>query len=141
MELLDGLARGSVGSTAAMGATTDDRTGLRCAADRVHDGSLLLWTAATVLRAGGVGRAGVLDAAFVAANLVAGTPAALERLLARRRDPVALVAPVAVLAAIASTLRGGWASVAAVAVLNLVSAAERRHPKYSDEHRKGQESQ
>jgi UDP-glucose 4-epimerase len=126
MELLDGLALGSVGSSAAMGATTDHRSDLRRAADRVHDGSLLLWTAATLLRAVGVGRTPVPTAVFVAANLAAGTPAALDRLRARRSDPVALCAPVAVVVAVAATLRGGWASVASVAVLNLVAAAERR---------------
>ncbi len=124
-ELIDGLASGAVGFSAAMGATKDDRTGLRRTADRIHDSSLLLWTAATVLRAAGVGRAGVTDAAFVAANLIGGTPAALERLLTRRRDTVALLAPIAVVAAVATTVRGGWSSVAAVAVLNLFATSER----------------
>jgi UDP-glucose 4-epimerase len=127
-ELLDGLASGAVGSSAAMGATDDDRTGFRRAADQIHDSSLLLWTAATALRAVGVGRAGVTDAAFVVANLVGGTPAALDRLLTRRRDPVALLAPVAVVAAVLATVRGGWPSVASVAVLNLFAESERRRP-------------
>ena len=129
MELIDGLACGSVGSTAAMGATDDDRTGLRRAADQIHDGSLLLWSTATALRAVGVGRAGAIDAAFVVANLIAGTPAALDRLRTRRRDPVALLAPIAVVAAVASTIRGGWPSVATVAVLNLFAQAEQRRTK------------
>jgi len=129
MELIDGLACGSVGSSAAMGATEDDRTGFRRAADQIHDGSLLLWSTATALRAVGVGRAGVIDAAFVVANLVAGTPAALDRLRTRRRDPVALLAPVAVVAAVASTIRGGWMSVASVAILNLLAEAEQRRAK------------
>jgi len=77
----------------------------------------------------GVGRAGVIDAAFVVANLVAGTPAALDRLRTRRRDPVALLAPVAVVAAVASTIRGGWMSVASVAILNLLAEAEQRRAK------------
>jgi UDP-glucose 4-epimerase len=126
MELIDGLARGSVGASAAMGATEDDRTDLRRAADQIHDSSLLLWSMATVLRAVGVGRAGVIDAAFVVANLIAGTPAALDRLRTRRRDPVAILAPIAVVAAVASTIRGGWPSVATVAVLNLFAEAEQR---------------
>jgi hypothetical protein len=63
---------------------------------------------------------------FVAANLAAGTPAALDRLRARRLDPVALLAPAAVFMAVAATLRGGWASVVSVAALNLLAAAERR---------------
>ena len=126
IELIDGLASGSVGCSAAMGATEDDRTDFRRAADQIHDGSLLLWSTATALRAVGVGRAGVIDAAFVVANLVAGTPAALARLRTRRRDPVALLAPIAVVAAVASTIRGGWPSVAAVAILNLFAESERR---------------
>lgn len=125
VELLDGLARGCVGRSAAMGATTDDRTGLRRAADRVHDASLLLWSAAALLRAVGVGKTGVPDAVVVVTNLAAGTPAALDRLRARRRDPVALLAPVAVLGAVVATLRGGWAPVASLAVLNFMAASER----------------
>jgi hypothetical protein len=126
-ELLDGLASGAVGSSAAMGATAnDDRTGFRRAADQIHDSSLLLWTVATALRAVGVGRAGVTDAVFVVANLVGGTPAALDRLRARRRDPVALFAPIAVVAAVLATVRGGWPSVASVTVLNLFAQSERR---------------
>lgn len=125
-ELIDGLADGASGSTAAMGATQDDRSGFRRASDQIHDSSLLLWTTAAVLRAAGVGRAGLTDAAFVAANVVGGTPAALERLLTRRRDPVALLAPVAVVAAIATTIRGGWSSVASLAILNLFAESERR---------------
>jgi UDP-glucose 4-epimerase len=77
----------------------------------------------------GVGRAGVIDAAFVVANLIAGTPAALDRLRTRRRDPVAILAPIAVVAAVASTIRGGWPSVATVAVLNLFAEAEQRRAK------------
>ncbi len=125
-ELLDGLASGAVGSSAAMGATNDDRTGFRRVADQIHDSSLLLWTTATALRAVGVGRAGLTDAAFVAANLAGGTPAALDRLRTRRRDPVALLAPIAVVAAIAATIRGGWPSIASVTVLNLFAESERR---------------
>jgi UDP-glucose 4-epimerase len=125
-ELIDGLADGAVGFTAAMGATKDDRTGVRRAADQIHDSSLLLWTAATALRAVGVGRAGLADAAFVMANLVGGTPAALDRLRARRRDPVALLAPIAVVAAVLATIRGGWPSVASITVLNLFAESERQ---------------
>lgn len=128
-ELIDGLADGAVGSSPAMGAIEDDRSGFRRTSDQIHDSSLLLWTTAAVLRAAGVGRAGLTDAAFIAANVVGGTPAALERLLARRRDPVALLAPVAVVASIATTIRGGWSSVASVAVLNLFAESERRRAK------------
>ena len=133
LELIGGLADGAVGASAAMGATQDDRTGLRRTADRVHDSSLLLWTAATLLRAAGVGRAGVTDAAVIGANLVGGIPA-LERLLSRRRDPVALLAPVAVVTAVAATIRGGWSAVAAVAVLNLFAESERRRADTPIEH-------
>lgn len=129
MELIDGLARGSVGATAAMGATQDGRSGLRRAADRIHDTSLLLWTAAAGLRALGVGRAGAVDAAFVVTNLIAGTPTAVDRLRARRRDPVALLAPIAVLAAVAATIRGGWPSVTFVTGLNLLARAERQRTR------------
>lgn len=129
MELIDGLARGSVGPTAAMGATQDGRSGLRRAAERIHDTSLLLWTAAAWLRTLGVGRAGAVDAAFVVANLIAGTPTAVDRLRARRRDPVALLAPIAVLAAVAATIRGGWPSVTFVTGLNLLARAERQRTR------------
>jgi nucleoside-diphosphate-sugar epimerase len=129
MDLIDGLARGSVGATAAMGATQDGRSGLRRVADRIHDTSLLLWTAAAGLRALGVGRAGAVDAAFVVTNLIAGTPAALDRLRARRRDPVALLAPIAVLAAVAATIRGGLPSVTFVTGLNLLARAERQRTR------------
>lgn len=132
-ELLDGLASGAVGSSAAMGATNDDRTGFRRVADQIHDSSLLLWTTATALRAVGVGRAGLADAAFVAANLAGGTPAALDRLRTRRRDPVALLAPIAVFAAVLATVRGGWPSVASVAVLNIFAESERRRSNTSVE--------
>jgi UDP-glucose 4-epimerase len=129
MELIDGLARGSVGATAAMGAAQDGTSALRRTADRVHDTSLLLWTAAAVLRAVGVGRAGAVDAAFVVTNLLAGTPAALDRLRERRRDPVALLAPITVLAAVAATVRGGWPSVPVLAGLNLLAREERQRTR------------
>jgi hypothetical protein len=90
---------------------------------------LLLWTAAAGLRALGVGRAGAVDAAFVVTNLIAGTPAALDRLRARRRDPVALLAPIAVLAAVAATIRGGLPSVTFVTGLNLLARAERQRTR------------
>ncbi|HME47045.1 hypothetical protein [Mycobacterium sp.] len=92
----------------------------------VHDVTLILWSAVTLARALGFRWARTADTAIVAANLVSGIPAALERLRTGRRDPVALIAPVAVAAAVATTLRGGWAPVAALSVLHLVAAAERR---------------
>jgi UDP-glucose 4-epimerase len=132
-ELIDGLASGSVGASAAMGATEDDRTGLRRTADQIHDSSLLLWTATAVLRAAGVGRAGITDAAIVVANLIGGTPAALDRLRARRHDPVALLAPVTVVGSIAATIRGGWLPVASLTILNLLAGSERRRTDTSPE--------
>jgi hypothetical protein len=78
-------------------------------------------------------RAGVPDAIVVATNLASGTPLALDRILERRTDKVALVAPVAVLAALAATVRGGWAPVAATAVLHVLNGLERkRHAKDLD---------
>ena len=56
----------------------------------------LAWTALSAARALGMFRSRMPAAAAMTVNLVSGTPMALERLLARRRDPVALLAPVAV---------------------------------------------
>ena len=126
MELLDGLADGAVGTSAATGRNSHQSTGLRRTTQRAHDATLLLWSAAALARAAGIGRPGAPDAAVVAANLVFGTPMALERVRERRRDPVALVAPVAVAAAVLSTVRGGWAAVAATAVLQVVNTVEHR---------------
>ncbi len=124
-ELIDGLAEGATGSSAATGWNSKRKLTFRSVTDRVHDVTLLLWSALSIVRAVGVGRAGMPDVIVVAANLASGTPAALTRVRERRRDPVALLAPVAVVAAVAASLRGGWAPVAATAVLQVVAAAER----------------
>lgn len=68
----------------------------------------------------------MLHAAVIAANLTSGTPAALTRVRERRRDPVALLAPVAVGVAVLASLRGGRAAVAATSVLGGLGMAERR---------------
>jgi UDP-glucose 4-epimerase len=125
MELIDGLADGVVGTSAATGSESRPPTAIRATLRRVHDGSLLLWSALAVARALGVGRAGVPDAAVVATNLASGTPMALDRVFERRRDPVAVLAPLAVVAASVTTLRGGWAPVAATALLHVLNASER----------------
>lgn len=126
LELLDGLAEGAAGTSAAMGFEDGDRMDGRIALRRVHDATLVLWSALAVKRAAGKGRAGVPDAAVIAANLVSGTPMALDRLRERRRDPVALLAPAAVGAAVLATLRGGWTPVAATTALGVLAVAERR---------------
>ena len=126
LELLDGLAEGATGTSAAMGFEDGDGMDPQVTIRRVHDASLLLWGAMAVARATGKGRAGMTDAAVIATNLVSGTPMALDRLKARRRDPVALLAPAAVGVAVLSTLRGGWAPVAATAALGALAFAERR---------------
>lgn len=125
LELLDGLADGAVGMSAATGWKAQPHHAFRRATQRVHDASLLLWSAAALTRALGVNRAWVPEAAAVAANLTSGTPMALDRVRERRRDPVALLAPVAVVAALATSLRGGWAPVAATSALHLLNAIER----------------
>lgn len=124
-ELIDGLADGAVGTSAATGSESRSPMAIRGTLRRVHDGSLLAWTALAAARALGIGRAGMPDAAVVATNLASGTPMALDRVFERRRDPVALLAPLGVVAAIGCTLRGGWAPVAATAVLHLLNATER----------------
>nr|WP_235892362.1 NAD-dependent epimerase/dehydratase family protein [Mycolicibacterium hodleri] len=128
MELLNGLADGAVGASAATGSMSNPQSSFRTVAQRVHDTSLLLWSAAALSRALGLRRGGASDALVVAANLAAGTPMALDRVRERRRDPVALLAPVAVAAAVASSLRGGWGAVAATAVLHVLNAFERGRP-------------
>ncbi|MDO3634229.1 NAD-dependent epimerase/dehydratase family protein [Mycolicibacterium arseniciresistens] len=126
MELLDGMAEGAAGTSAAMGWRSEERRMTPQTIRRIHDGSLLLWTTLAVARALGFGAAKVPEAAAVAVNLAAGTPMALERVLERRRDPVAILAPLAVVAALTTTVRGGWAPVAATTALSLLAAAERR---------------
>ena len=88
--------------------------------------SLGLWTALALARALGVGKTGAPTTAAVVTNLASGTPMAAQRMLARRRDPVALLAPVAVAVAVAATRRGGWAPVVATGVLNVLNVCERR---------------
>ncbi|MCP9273185.1 NAD-dependent epimerase/dehydratase family protein [Mycolicibacterium arenosum] len=125
-ELLDGLASGAVGTSAAMGRKEEKRMSARTTVDRIHDASLALWSALTLARALGFGRAGVADAAVIAVNLASGTPMAIDRVRQRRRDPAALLAPVAVTAALAATRRGGWSPVIATSVLNVLAAFECR---------------
>jgi UDP-glucose 4-epimerase len=94
----------------------------------VHDASLAGWSMLAVLRAVRREPAGVPEAVAVAVNLAAGTPDALARLRARRRDPVALLAPPAVAAAVWSTATrsGTWWPVAATAALATLAVTERR---------------
>ncbi|WP_235568459.1 NAD-dependent epimerase/dehydratase family protein [Mycobacterium sp. Root135] len=130
-ELINGLADGAVGSSPATGWTptngkTLPATGFRRISDRTHDVSLLLWTALAVARALGVGKTGAPTTAAVVTNLASGTPMAAQRVLARRRDPVALLAPVAVAVAVAATRHGGWAPVVATGVLNVLNVSERQ---------------
>lgn len=101
--------------------------GPRSRVDAVHDISLAAWALLAAARAAGRHRAGPIDALVVGLNLVAGSPAALRRVRQRRRDPVALLAPVAVGCAVFATARprSRWAPVAAVTVLAGLAAAER----------------
>jgi nucleoside-diphosphate-sugar epimerase len=128
-ELIEGLADGAVGDSAAMGWQPQPPTDVRDAVDRAHDVTLLLWGALTVARAAGIRRVRAVDAAVVASNVVTGTPMALDRVLERRADPVALLAPVAVVAALGATVRGGWPAVAATGALALLRTLERRRKK------------
>jgi UDP-glucose 4-epimerase len=124
LELIDGLAEGAVGSTAATGFKERGRMTKSWSA-RIHDATLLLWGVLTVARAARIGRTGAPDAIVIAANLISGTPMAVDRVRARRRDAVALLAPVAVGAALLAQMRGGWTPVAAVAALGAIAAADR----------------
>lgn len=124
-ELIAGMADDAVGPSAAMGAGAG-RSRPRRVVDAVHDASLVLWSALAVGRAAGRRRAGALDAIAVLTNLGAGTPMALDRLLDRRRDPVAVAAPVVVVGAVAGTVRGGWFPVAATSMLQVLNVIERR---------------
>lgn len=127
VELIDGLAEGANGTSPAMGWKAErEQMTSRSTVQLVHDASLGVWSALSLARALGYGRAGVPDAAVIAVNLASGTPMAVGRVRQRRRDPVALMAPVAVGAALAATRRGGWAPVAATAALNLLVVAESR---------------
>jgi UDP-glucose 4-epimerase len=100
--------------------------------DAVHDVSLAAWALLAAARAAGRHRAGAVDAAVVGINLLTGSPAALHRVRRRRRDPVALLAPAAVLVAVVATAgpRQRWAPIASVAVLVGLLLAERtRFPR------------
>ncbi|WP_304108727.1 NAD-dependent epimerase/dehydratase family protein [Mycolicibacterium bacteremicum] len=125
-ELIEGLADGAVGFSPALGY--DDRTTMtkHTAVDALHDASLTLWLMLVAARALGASRPGWPEAVVIGTNLAAGTPAALARLTQRRRDPVALLAPPTVGAAVLATRRGGWAPVLATAVLGAFAVAERR---------------
>lgn len=125
-ELIDGLADGAVGSSAALGYDDATDTTTHTAVDTVHDASLALWLALAVARALGVRRVGWPEAAAIGTNLAAGTPAALDRLVRRRRDPVALLAPPTVGAAVLASRRGGWAAVIATSLLGVLALAEHR---------------
>ncbi|GAB7070975.1 NAD-dependent epimerase/dehydratase family protein [Mycolicibacterium hodleri] len=123
-ELIDGLAHGAVGPSAAMGSREGGRMTGPTTIDRVHDTTLLLWCVMAVTRASKPGRPGLLHGAVIAANLISGTPAALTRVRERRRDLVALLAPAAVGAAVLASARGGRAAVAATAVLGGLGLTE-----------------
>lgn len=128
-ELIEGLADGAVGTSAAMGWRLRPRRDVRGAVDRAHDFTLVSWGVLALLRVAGMRRARVVDAVVVASNLATGTPMALDRILERRADPVALLAPVAVLAALGATLRGGWPAVAATGALQVLRMSERNQRK------------
>ena len=128
LELIDGLATGATGTSAATG-WKDGAMAARSRTASIHDSSLWLWTAWTLARAIGFRRAGNAYAAVIATNLIAGTPMALRRMQERRRDPVALLAPVAVATAVLTSRRGGWPPVAATAILAVLGAAERHRTR------------
>lgn len=125
LELLGGLADGATGFSAATGQQAP-HGGWRTVVQRIHDASLVLWSASALVRALGLRRASAVDVAVVGANLGAGTPMALQRLKERRRDPVAVLAPVAVAAAVATSIPGGWPAVAATTLLQMLNIVERR---------------
>lgn len=126
LELIDGLAAGATGTSAAMGYVDPSIGPLHSTTQQVHDVSLGLWWVLTLLRTLSFGRPGIADAVVVAVNLTSGTPLALKRVLDRRRDPVALVAPVAVAGAVVTTWRGGWPALVTTTLLAALGASERR---------------
>lgn len=128
-ELIDGLAHGAVGPSAALGWTEGDQMAGPKTIDRIHDSTLLLWCVMAATRLSKPGRPGLLHGVVIAANLASGTPAALARMRERRRDPVALLAPAAVGAAVLASLRGGRTGAAATAVLGGLGMSERRRTK------------
>ncbi|KGI66459.1 NAD-dependent epimerase/dehydratase family protein [Mycolicibacterium rufum] len=125
-ELIEGLANGATGTSPALGATDGAPTDTTTPVERVHDATLLAWCAMAAARARRRRRPGLLYGSVVAANLLAGTPAALDRVRERRRDPVAVLAPLAVGAAVLTSARGGWPSAATAAALGVLGIAERR---------------
>jgi UDP-glucose 4-epimerase len=129
-ELIEGLADGAVGESPALGSDQEaPPMTVNPAVGVVHDVSLGLWGALALTHAVRNTRPGLADAAVVATNLTAGTPAALARVLEKRRDPVALLAPATVGAAVLTTRRGGWPPVAATALLAAFALAERRRAR------------
>ncbi|MEH3139300.1 MAG: NAD-dependent epimerase/dehydratase family protein [Mycobacterium kyogaense] len=129
-ELIDGLADGATGTSPALGACDDDGSPEREAPmSEAHDATLALWWAMAVANAFRGRRPGGIYASAVAANLISGTPAAFQRLRQRRRDPVAVLAPVTVGVALLTTRRGGWPAAAAATALGGLALAERRRRK------------
>ncbi|MEW5812061.1 MAG: NAD-dependent epimerase/dehydratase family protein [Actinomycetota bacterium] len=126
-ELIDGLADGATGTSPALGAV--DGAHDRASMSPVHDTTLALWWVLALTGAMRGRRPRVAFGSVVAANLMSGTPAALQRIRQRRRDPVAVLAPAAVGVAVLSSVRGGWPAAAAVTVLGLLGVAERRRGK------------
>ena len=124
-ELIDGLASGAVGPSAAMGWRAGEQTAAPTI-DRVHDATLALWCVLALAGASKPGRPGLLHGAVIAANLISGTPAALTRVRERRRDVVALFAPVAVGLSVLASVHGGRTAAATTAVLGALGVAERR---------------
>lgn len=124
-ELIDGLAAGATGMSPALGEIDDDAPSGEAALSSTHDVTLAIWWAMAVTAAARGRRPGVVHRGVVAANLMAGTPAALQRLRLRRRDPVAVLAPLTVATAVLTSRRGGWPAAAATTVLAALGLAER----------------
>ena len=124
--LIEGLADGATGTSPALGASDGAASSSRTPLEQVHDASLLLWCVMAAARARRARRPGVLYGSVVAANLLSGTPAPLPRRRLGRRDPVAVLAPFAVGAAVLSSVRGGRPSMVATALLGVLGIAERR---------------
>lgn len=128
-ELIDGLADGATGTSPALGAGADRPSKREPPLSTVHDATLTLWWAIAVAAAVRRRRPGAVYASVVAANLISGTPAALQRVRQRRRDPVAVLAPLTVGAALLATRRGGWPAAAATTALGGLGWAERTRRK------------
>ncbi len=124
-ELIDGLADGATGTSPALGATDDESPVRETPLSAAHDTTLALWLTMALTAAARGRRPGPIYRSVVAANLVSGTPAALERLQQHRRDPIALLAPVTVAAALLATRRGGWPAAATATALSALGWAER----------------